>query len=228
MSAIIKSADVTIGTIVRALPQQSVERSPPTAVDDRCERLERRILDLEARIATLTTQAADLRTEAEAALERGRTEGHKRGLQSAEDREEERVRTLANAILASRKDMAEALDATERLAALLAKACLDKLFSETDKNADHVCALLRAQMQEFEREQLVAVAVSAEDFSEEGLNRLRELVANDAVAIRRDPRLPSGSCKLQPRLGEMDIGLDTQWTAIGDLLLEIAGGRSPL
>jgi flagellar biosynthesis/type III secretory pathway protein FliH len=228
MTAIIKSADAAMTAAVRPIPP--ADMAAASAVprgDDREERLEACIAELEERIAALTREAEDLRAEAAAALARGEEKGREMGKRDAEDRERERLDLLEKGILAGRKELAEALGATERLAALLARDCLDKLFADASANADRVCALLRAQMVQIEQHELLAVVVSAADFSEEGLERLRTVVPDRAVELRRDADLPAGSCKLRARLGEIDIGLGTQWQAVGDLLADMALAELP-
>jgi type III secretion protein L len=222
MSAIIKSA--AANAVVREIPMPQPALVEETRAEERCER---RIAELEARIATLTREATDLRADAKAAFVRGEEEGRRAGQRQAEDREQERLAALAQAIANARKELSEALGATERLAALLAKSCLDKLFAEDGENGARVCALLRVQMGRIERQQLIAVEVSPDDFSDEALGQLRAVLANDAVTIRRNPDLPTGSCRLQPRLGEIDIGLGTQWRAIAGLLERLAEGEGP-
>lgn len=228
MTPIIKSADPAMTAAVRPVPQADIATSlGATGADDREERLAACIAELEERIAAMAAKAEELRAEAAAAFARGEEEGREIGRCEAEDRERERLDLLEKGIASGRSDLAEALGATERLAALLARDCLDKLFADASANADRVCALLRAQMTQIEQHELLAVVVSAADFSEDGLERLRTAVPDRAVELRRDADLPSGSCKLRARLGEIDIGLGTQWQAIGDLLADMAAGELP-
>lgn len=226
MTAIIKSSDPALDAAVRPIALAEMTAAPAApGPDDREERFAACIAELEGRIAAMTRTAEELRAEAAAAFARGEEEGREMGRREAEDREQERLALLEKGIAACRKDFAEALGATERLAALLAKDCLDKLFADVSANADRVCALLRAQMIEVQQHELLAVVVSTSDFSEEGLERLRAVVPDRAVELRRDAALPTGSCKLRARLGEIDIGLGTQWQAVGDLLSAAAAGE---
>lgn len=218
MSAIIKSA--AAGLVVRDVPAPLGQSTVSARVENGPERL---IAELEAQVAELRREAVALQAEIKAAFVKGEAEGRKVGQGQAEDREHERVAALATGIATSQKALAEALAATEGLAAVLAKSCLDKLFGEEGDNVDRVCALLRVQMAQIERRQLIAVDVSAKDFSEDALTQVRAIVASDAVVVRRRAELGSGACKLQPRLGEIDIGLDVQWPAVAALLDRLAG-----
>lgn len=225
MSAVIKSADPAMGAAVRPIPAQRARGViEPGSPGDIKGPLEHRIDELEARITALTQEALEARAEAETAYTRGEAQGRAAGRQEAEERELERSALLADAITASRQDFAAALSETQRLAALLAKDCLDKLFGDAAANMDRVCALLRGQISLVEREQVVKVIVSAADFGEEALDRLRQTMPSRVLDIVRDPDLPTGGCKLLPRLGEIDIGLHTQWQVVGELLLHMALG----
>lgn len=228
MNAVIKSADAACDGTVRAVPpRESANTTQAAKIEAREDRLERRIAELEAQLAVLKEDAAALEVEAKASFARGEAAGRDQGRRLAEDREEERVALLVESIAASRKEFAEGLAATEHLAILLAVECLDKLFADDTSNAERVRALLRAQMMRFERDQLVKVVVSAADFNEDTIAGLRTVVASDTVEIWRDPGLPPGGCKLIPGLGEIDIGLGTQWQTIRGLLLEMAAGEAP-
>jgi len=221
VSSVIKSAQAALGSAVRAVPV----RLPADAVnlpqaESREIALERRITELETQLAAQRDTAAELASEAKASFARGEAAGRKEGQRLADDRQTQRLTLLAEGIAASQMDFAAGLAETERLAVLLAVACLEKIFGDEAPGSQRVSALLRVQMSRIERDQLVKVIVSAADFSEEALQDLHAVVAGK-VDIIRDPDLPTGGCKLIPRLGEIDIGLDTQWQAVRGFLLEM-------
>ena len=226
MSSLIKSGQAVDLDAIRPVPQPNPRQAPPGP--DTTPREDPRLMrlsELEALVHQLRDEAAAARDDARAAFAHGRSEGIRQGLEQAESLEAERIAQLSGALLGARARFDEALVEVDRLAAWLARSALDKLFGETDGNGDRVCALLRHQFETIERAGVVEVAVSGEDFPDTAIGRVRELVGSDTIAICRDPDLHSGSCILRPRLGEIDIGLQTQWQAVGALLDQCAQPR---
>lgn len=179
-----------------------------------------RIASLETALAAEKKKAVVLREEVATASAKGEAEGHRRGLAEAESKEAERITRLGKGMDEANAVMRQELAASEDLAYAVAAACLEKLFGQESSRADLVTDLIRHQMARLGRHAVVAMTISVHDFSEEALETLRAMTG--LADVQRSPNLPPGGCILKPRLGEMDIGLDTQWSAIRDFLEQLA------
>ena len=108
----------------------------------------------------------------------------------------------------------------ERLAALLARTCLDRMLLADDGRADTVAALLRSQLARLEADAAVRIQVSAEDFpSPEAL----QMLAPAPCEIIASPSLKGGDCAIRLRLGTLEVGIGQQWGVLRDALEEMAG-----
>lgn len=219
MTTIIKSENQDQLAIVRRVSNagQSVQQE---SVPDLAA------LELEAlrkELALRDDAIAKLRDDVEEAHRRGQKEGFAQGRLEAETREQERLQLLEQASAKALEDLKLSLASTERIAALLTHQCLDKLFGETLSYGEIVHGLVRAQLDRLEQHAVVSIEVSSADFpDEEALQTLATRIGLGATLIKAREDRVSGSCVMQLRLGQLDLGLDRQWGGLRDLLLDIA------
>lgn len=222
MSAIIKSGNTGGLAMVRPVIAQPTGALPgPPETDS--DRYERRITALTDELRQRDEAVAALRREVEQALERGKAEGRQLGLREAQDREAERLQRLEKTLEQAQSSFQASLAATERLAVLIARECLAKLLGDPDARADLIYSLVRAQLERIDRASLLAVDVSAADFSDD--TALETLIAQSGlgeICVKAKGDVPSGGCTMTLRLGKIDIGLDQQWGAISAFLHDMA------
>lgn len=212
MSALFKSA---ADPVCRPLPAPSrrgaVAVSPP----------------VDPRIAAMTGELELLRGEL--ASEQDRTKGaiaaaRDAGLRESAGREQDRLDALSAGIAQARADWRERLDAWDRLAALLSRAALAKLFGEHDDLADLVRRTLSRRVATMDAAVIVTVVVSTADFDDAAaLQGLSGHCGLPATTIVADPNLEAGGCRIDLAMGHVDLSLPAQWAQIERRLAEIAG-----
>ena len=213
---------------VRSLPAPAQRHMPPTEQPNpELLASQRRVAELEAQLARTALERDTLRSEVERALVRGRAEGHAEGIRAADRREEERLALMTKGLCEARSDLTQSLKGAERLAALVARDCLDKLLGDPAYRADILYRMIRVQMAQINADSVILITVSPNDFADEAaLADLRTATGTQQIAMRADPALESGGCILELRLGKADVGLGQQWTALGSLLTELDQERA--
>ncbi|MBV8975789.1 MAG: hypothetical protein JO261_14935 [Alphaproteobacteria bacterium] len=225
--SIIKALDPSVHARVLPLPG-TVLTAIPTREDEERERSRVRLAHLESELRQRDIQLEDLRHEIPQAFEKGRKEGEAVGLRAAEDRQSERLGLLEAALRDAQARLAQSISGLERLAPLLAGECLDLILGERKYRAAMVRKALAVQLKSIEASCVLAIEVSAQDFPErEALQRLKEDIAPRRIAVEVREEMPSGDCRLVLRLGQMEIGLDQQWTALRGSLEAMSMPEAP-
>lgn len=214
MTGLIKLADGERHRRIRPLSFQAQAAPVPVPIDPEIVELRQRVLDLEALLAERDTAAKALSEAADAAFEKGEAAGHEAGREAAEDRSRELLELIGASGERAVAALERRLAATDRLAALLARTCLEKMFGAADSRSDLVCGLLRHRIDELRDEAVVEVRVSAADFESV------EAVAGAAPGCRIvvSDALSSGDCTIGLKLGALDIGLGQQWDVLRSAL----------
>ncbi len=167
--------------------------------------------------------------------------------ESAEGRAEavERARALARAdaeALHKRAD-AEALDVLrggvasaieemkarvlqeQTLALLLAQVALEKVFGDAPDFRELVARAIHHQVKALRRESIVSVHVSAEDFRDESaLTAIATALGGEQVNVVQDAGLASGDCRINLRLGHIELSISEHWQRLQDEFRRLAGG----
>jgi flagellar biosynthesis/type III secretory pathway protein FliH len=222
MSAIIKSGSVTELSAVRPIKAASFTRAISKQDEER-NRLQQRIAALEEELRKRDEAMAALRADVERAFEEGKTQGRNEGLMQAEDRQAERFTLLENGVQEALDGLSKDLSSLERLSALLARECLDKILGASDDRAELVGRIIAEQIGKIERSTLLGIEVSRADFpDDQSLAALGAHIGLPSVALTADAEKPSGACTMTLRLGRMDVGLDQQWSALREVLGEMA------
>lgn len=135
-----------------------------------------------------------------------------------------RTAALERALAAARAALDERLTLLDRLAPALARMVLDRLFAAADERATLVAAMIARRMDEFRREAVVAVVVSAADIDDAALGDLRERL--NGVALRHDPQLTAGQCRIEARCETLPLDLTTEWAVLATTLDAMVEGRA--
>lgn len=191
--------------------------------DEERERLHRRIAALESELRERDVAIDVLRKDVERAFEEGTDKGHVAGLAAAEDKQNDRLFRLETAARRAQEGIAAGLVSLERLAALLARECCDKILGNAQDRADLIGYIIAVQIAKIDKSMLLAVEVSREDFpDDEALAALAQRLAPLTVALEANGEMTSGACVMRLRLGRLSIGIDQQWGALKELLTQMS------
>ena len=217
MNALIKARAAASTERVRPLGAPfPLERPDMAVLRERIGNLEQELRERCQLVDTLSTARAEAYREGEEA-------GRQAGLEEAEDRQNERLALLETALSQACGDVAVRLGAIERLAPLIARECLDKMFGESGDRAQIVEDLVRAQMARIDASALLCVEVARVDFGDEAaLARLAAQFGSPSPRVEARDDLASGACTMTMRLGRIELGLDQQWRDLSGLLDDMA------
>jgi flagellar biosynthesis/type III secretory pathway protein FliH len=226
MSALIKSTNAADLSIVRSLASGSALLS---IGEQERERLRARIASLEEELRRREAAVVDLHGKVKQAFEDGKAEGRKLGCADADKRESERLSVLQAATEQAQAELRNNLSSMERLAALLARDCLDIMLGEPKYRAKMLAKLLAAQMAKLEKSLVLGVRFSTEDFPDaEVLSGVAAQSGLPPEMITASAELASGGCEMTLRLGRMEIGVERQWNFLRGVLEEMAQpGETP-
>ena len=207
MTAIIKSGAAGYEARVRTIAFDNEVAAPAPPSDPELAELRQRLLALEATLAERDAAAETLSEAAAGAYAEGEAAGREAGLAEAEDRSGEALALLQASADRALAAIAERLHETDRLAALLAKTCLDKMLGAPDSRSDLVRGLISHQIDALRRDTIVEIGVSAADFADPEA----AAAAAPGCAVAVSDKLSSGDCTIRLQLGALDIGLGQQW-----------------
>jgi flagellar assembly protein FliH len=160
----------------------------------------------------------DAGAEAQAAILDARAEGRSEGLADAEAREEDRVAALRDGIGEAAGAFATRLDLLDALAPQLVRTALGKLFDAPERWCEIAEAMLVRQLGTLRRSAVVAVQVSAMDFPDPAAIRALD---GGAVRVETDSGLRAGACRIECKLGAIDLDVREQWQVLAGLLDEM-------
>lgn len=211
MSALIKQG---AGNVSRALPL-GASASAPVAAEPAPDPGDAEISRLKAEIAWLNEKLAGTGKAENAA----RAEGRLAGLAEAEDRSDERLAEVRQALVDAAQHFQGQLALLDGLAPQLARAALDKLFARSGDWAAMVEAMIARQLQTLRRSAEVMLYVSGEDFDAAQAAAL----GGGQCRVEIDPDLHSGAARIVSRLDRIDLDVREQWRDLTALLDTMAG-----
>lgn len=207
MTGVIKSGADGFAARVRTIAFDRIATDFAAPPDPELAELRQRVLDLEAVLAERDATAETLTRAADSAYAEGEAAGREAGLGEAADRSGEALALLKDSADRAVALVEDALHESDRLAALLAKTCLDKMLGAPDGRSDLVRGLIRHQIEALRQETTVEIQVSAEDFP----SAEAAAAAAPACTVTVSDALASGDCTIRLQLGALDIGLGQQW-----------------
>lgn len=227
MSGLFKASDTRMRDAlqplgaIKSVPRQAEPVSNCPDIPEPDEALDRHCIELEAAIADLRHRMAQMETEADqreqAAFERGRQDG----LDHVAGEEKRRLDLLAASLEKLQPAKEQMLADCEILALQLSRTALKRVFGEEALQADLLRATLTYHLSTLQRDLVRHVRVSARDFrSTADLATLGEHLPG--LAIIADDTLAPGDCKVDLRLGSLDIGLTGQWQRLSAYFDQLA------
>lgn len=223
MTALIKSGNGAFEPIRgRSAPSVPAE-APRAAPDPRDLEIAALGKALERAEAALATSEAEHRRALDTAFEKGRRAGR----DEAEDHSADQLECLANGLAQAQARWRAELDSLDLLAPQLARAALARLFAGSDAQDERVTAMIARRVQDLRRGSVVAVRVSAADFGDaDVVAALPETIGLGEVRASIDSRLDAGQCRIELKLGALDLDLAGQWRKLADLLDTMGDGNA--
>jgi len=212
MSALIKSGE---GRVVRSFGLAPATPAAKPKTDPRDAKITR----LEAEIAALREALAKAESDADIAVDEARRAGEAAGLAKAEDREADRLDALRSGLDVAREAFETKLAALEKLAPLVARAVIEKLFGAVEDWSPMVEAMLAKHLASLRRSAVVAIRVSPADFADE---RQIETLSVGDLRAGIDADLRAGAARIECKLGQVDLDARDAWSALSRLLAEMA------
>ena len=220
MSGVIKARSAA--TMVRALGQDSQTARRDTRAPGPSE-AELALAAATREIARLQAALAEMRSRAPEAERLAHETGRRQGLEEAADETDRLIAAVSAGVDQARAAWSDRLAELDALAAMLAQASLSKLFGDAPDLTELVTRSIRQRTQTLGRESVVSIRVSGADFPDEAArDALRSAVAAGSSELVIDPALSTGECRLDLKLGSIDVGVASQWRALDrffDLLI---------
>lgn len=210
MSALIKSGAAAPVSIL----WPALSRSPPAPDPGEIERAE-----MASEIERLRDALADARATAESEAAQIHARGVAEGKAQADRGDTERLELLAGAMAAANAAVTVRLEALDALAPLLVRAALDKIFGACTQWDSAVAAMVARQLAVLRRSNVVAIHVSPSDFPD--CAAVEALAAGD-LRVARDAGLRAGACRIECKLGAVDLDARDQLVALAGLLEDMA------
>lgn len=220
MSTVIKLGSACNARIVMpyasdlaAAPTEAVRPDPYRGELDRLQAL---LAERDAALEKVPAQIKKARAEGEAA-------GRAAAEAAAEDSREQALALLREGIEQAQGTLADGREQMEVLALLIARTALEKLFGDDRGRKEAVGALVMRQLQSIERRMLLKIEVARLDFPDtRELAALAAEIGVDEDLVSANADFPAGACRMQLRIGMLEVGVDQQWGAVRGVLDELA------
>lgn len=204
-----------------AVPQRTREAEP--AVDPEVQKLLDERAALLERLEKQEAELAGLRKQVRTAFQEGEAEGREAGRRAAEDAGAAMLTRLEGGIRQAAGVFATAVSGLERLAPALAREGLAAVLGAEKGRAALVSAIVTQHLRTLEAHSILQIEVSQSDFGDEAaLSALTQALGASGLRIVALAGLKSGECRIQLKLGTLDVGIDQQWGRLGALLEQMS------
>lgn len=223
MSGLIKARTAPVGERVRPLAQEAPVHAPTLSPIDAEVLALRELVERQAQeIAALRAEAERLSTSVGVARREGEALGRAAALREAEGHATEALRRLDAGIATAVDEVSSRMAAMDRLAAQLARAALERVFTDTGRMGAMVQGAISQQLATLESSLVVRVEVSVSDFpSSAALETLASSLGSALTIVALD-ELEAGACHFRLTLGGLEVGPAQQWRRLANLLDEMS------
>ncbi|MBC7768227.1 MAG: hypothetical protein H7124_05520 [Phycisphaerales bacterium] len=214
MSTLIRPGQISNAALVsapqwRPLSQATAADAEPvlTAEQIRIQDLEEALAQQRiAHIDDLKRERSEAKNEAEAAFKRDETAS---------------LAALEKCLSTAAESLARRIGDLEALAPLLCEIALEGVLARAEDYGDLVERALERQLADIRGESVLKVAVSGADFHDD--NALSAMTGrHPGLRIERDAMLPAGSCRIDLRLGQIELSLPNHWRDLQTRLRTLA------
>lgn len=183
-------------------------REEPTR--DEASELREQLVQMDERWESFRSDAEQAENDA---YERGVEDGKK----LAVSLEQERLEILGQVAAQSQDKLVASLDGLEALSLQISSLALGKIFGDRNLHAQLIAASIRHRCNQLASEMVTRIRVSADDFPNPAV--LADLAsATGRTDIEVDPKMESGGCVVDLKLGQFDIGIGSQWQRLKSFL----------
>lgn len=220
MSAVLRSVDgrslPVLDTLVRQVPSPNPEAP-----------LNAEIARLNERIAALEYEVAGHPAAIEEAQRQGVADGREAAVADYAAAQSESLAALRQGVDDAVAVFAGRMAALDELAAVLASECLAAMFGDPGERGRQLADAIRHQVKRLGSSAILKVSLSSHDIGDDtALTALADELGYPALHLARDHGLGRGECRMQLRLGEVDVGIDSQFARLRAALHALAGGAA--
>lgn len=209
MTGLIKEphALASVGALPAA-PRRDLDAAIETAATDP------RLVELEAEVARLEAALVSHKSEAARVIAAARVEGR----DAAVAADAKRTALVERGLAEAREAWDARLEELEILAVALARAALGKMFGESPDLGELVTRTVAHHLAGLAADSVVGVRVSAADFPGGALEALGARIDVARTRLSIDPDLDAGGCRIDLKLGAIDVEPARQWAILDGAL----------
>lgn len=175
-------------------------------------------------IAQLKTCLDEEREAFERACAEARETGKAAGLKAADDGAKQRAEQLEAALHDACAAWNERLARIDTLAVHLARTTLARVFADSDDLAELVRRAVARKVGTLQADSVVAVVVSASDFPDQASRDVLDACRSGGTIVT-DSALASGACRIDLKLGHVDLGIGTLAAELDAAFASLLDGR---
>lgn len=205
--------------------QKRVQSLPPEAGlrasgDRHDHRHARSATDLEAdELRRALAAAEDKREQLVAAA---RDQGRRDAIAAHKRDEAAHLAVLTQGIESALAAFLSKVETLNHSAVMVCEGALARLIGNTSKHRDLISASIANQLDQLEKQTIIAVHVSAEDFLDQAaLAAIASRFGEARLVVRQDSGLAPGSCRIDLCLGSIEISLPDYWTRLQSAFAEL-------
>jgi flagellar biosynthesis/type III secretory pathway protein FliH len=225
MSALIRHETLTHGAGIRdyGVPRSGHARAPEQIETAADAGNSPELVALEREVARLRRQLQDNEESQREALKNAVTEAVDEARRGFSRDEAAALKILEEGVRDAAARMRDRLSSLDSLALVMCETVLEKLLGEGGHSQDLLTRAITAQMTGLRRQTVLAIHVSATDFPNDGaLQKLRGAIGDARIEPKTDLALARGECRIDVRLGHIELSLTRHWQAIGAELRRMA------
>ncbi len=122
---------------------------------------------------------------------------------------------LASSIREARDSFAVKIEELNASAVMICENALARLLGNPARYGELIEVAIKHHLEVLQQDMVINLRVSAEDFpQQESLAAIANAAKTSPASVEHDPSLKSGSCRVELRLGTIDISLPEYWNAL--------------
>jgi flagellar assembly protein FliH len=182
------------------------------------------LLALERKAQDLARQLEETRANLSSQVEAARAEARREAALAHRRDDAKTVEMLEGAVKASLQRLEERLAGIDAFALLMSETALEKVFAGAQDYRDLMSRAIRRQVNQLRSETGLGVMVSQSDFPDEtSLHRLSAALGGKNLSVSRDAKLARGECRIDLRLGRIELSLPEHWEKLQAMLRSLPG-----
>lgn len=181
------------------------------------------IASLQREIETLERKLADTEPRQREAVEAARAQGFREGGLAHVRDDTKALELLADGIRKAIAQIDAQLDSTQGLVAILCETALETVFSDTQADCERTTRAIHRQVSGLRSETVLSIRVSDQDFVDEAaLRNLAKAIGRERDLVVHDGELSRGECRIDLRLGHIELSLPRHWAELQALLRRLS------